>query len=128
MSTTENKAFVRQYLEAISGKPKPASVVDQYVAEQLLKDHIAATEVGFPEYVLEPVEMIAEGDKVAVKIRLEGTHLGPFNGIPATGRKVDMLIHLTYQIRDGKIVDHWMLVDGMEMMQQLGLLPQPSSK
>ncbi len=128
MSTTENKAFVRQYLEAISGKPKPASVVDQYVAEQPLKDHIAATEVGFPGYVLEPVEMIAEEDKVAVKVRLKGTHLGPFNGIPATGRKVDMLIHLTYQIRDEKIVDHWMLVDGMEMIQQLGLLPQPSSK
>ncbi len=125
MSTDENKAFVRKYLEAISGKPKPATVVDQYVAEQPLKDHIVATEVGFPEYVLEPVEMIAEGDKVAVKVRLKGTHLGPFNGMPATGRKVDMLIHLTYQIQDGKIVDHWMLVDGVEMLQQLGMFPPP---
>ncbi len=128
MSISENKAFVLKYLEALSGKPKPASVVDQFVAEQPLKDHVAGAEVGFPEYVLEPVEMIAEGDKVAVKARLKGTHLGPFNGIPATGRKVDLLFHITYQIRDGKIVDHWMLIDGMEMMQQLGLIPQPASK
>jgi hypothetical protein len=124
MSTSENKEFLRKYFEALSGKPKPASVVDEYVAEQPLKDHIADAEIGFPKYILEPVEMIAEGDKVAVKARLVGTHLGLFNGIPATGRKVDMLFQITYQIRDGKIIDHWMLVDGMEMMQQLGLVPQ----
>ncbi len=124
MSTAENKEFLRRYLEALSGKPKPASVVDQFVAEQPLKDHIAGAEAGFPEYVLEAVEMIAEGDKVAVKARLKGTHLGPYNGIPATGREVDFLFHITYQIRDGKIIDHWMLVDGVEFMQQLGVFPQ----
>jgi len=124
MTTIENKEFVRKYLEALSGKPKPASVVDRYVSDQALKDHIAGAETGFPEYILEPVEMIAEGDKVALKVRLKGTHLGIFNGIPATGRKVDTLFHITYQIRDGKIIDHWMLIDGLEMMQQLGLIPQ----
>ena len=127
MDTSENKTFIRKYLDALSGKPKPLSIVDQYVAEQPLKDHITAAETGFPEYILEPVEMIAEGDKVAVKARLKGTHQGLFNGIPATGRTVDMLFHITYQIRDGKIVDHWMLIDGMEMMQQLGLMPQPAN-
>ena len=65
MSTLENKEFVRKYLEALSGKPKPASVVDQYVSEQALKDHVVGAEAGFPEYILEPVEMIAEGDKVS---------------------------------------------------------------
>ncbi len=35
-----------------------------------------------------------------------------------------MLFHITYQIRAGKIIDHWMLLDSMEMMQQLGLMPQ----
>ena len=126
MTTLENKEFVRKYLEALSGKPKPASVVDRYVSEQMLKDHIAGAEAGFPEYILDPVEMVAEGDKVSVKARLKGTHLGVFNGIPATGREVDLLFHITYQIRDGKIIDHWMLIDGMEMMQQLGLIPQPA--
>lgn len=124
MTTIENKEFVRKYLEALSGKPKPASVVDQYVSEQELKEHIAVAETGFPEYILEPLEMIAEGDKVALKARLKGTHLGIFNGIPATGRKVDLLFHITYQIRDGKITDHWMLMDDMELMKQLGLIPQ----
>jgi predicted ester cyclase len=127
MSTAETKEFVRKYLKALSGKPKPASVIDQYVAEQPLKDHILAAEIGFPEYFLEEVEMIAEGDKVAVKARLKGTHLGDFNGIPPTGKKVDLLFHITYQIRDGKIVDHWMLLDSMELLQQLGLMQQQAA-
>ena len=127
MSTVENKKFVIEYLAAISGKPKPDAVVDRYVAEQPLKDHIAGAEAGFPEYAMEAVDMIAEGDQVAVKARLKGTHLGLFNGIPATGRKVDLLFHITYQIQDGKIVDHWMVLDSMEMMQQLGLFPQAAA-
>jgi hypothetical protein len=41
MNAQENKEFIRKYFEALSGKSKPPELVDQYVAEQLLKDHIA---------------------------------------------------------------------------------------
>ncbi len=68
MPQSENKEFLRKYFAALSGKPKPAAVVDQFVTEQTLKDHIAGAEVGFPEYILSRGEMIAEGDKVAVKV------------------------------------------------------------
>jgi predicted ester cyclase len=127
MSTTDNKAFLRKYVEALSGKPKPASVVDLYIAEQGLKDHIAAFEAGFPEYVFEPEEMIAEGDKVSVKARLRATHLGSFNGLPPTGKTVELPFHITYQIREGKIVDHWMVFDSLDFMQQLGVIPVQAS-
>ncbi len=124
MSVTENKEFVSKYLAALSGQPKPAEVVDQYVAEQPLKDHIAQSEAAFPQYILEAEDMIAEGDQVAVKARLRGTHLGAFNGIPATGRQVDVPFHITYRIKDGKIVDHWMVLDSLVLLQQLGVIPQ----
>lgn len=124
MSTQENKEFVRRYLEALSGKPKPPELVNQFVAEQPLKDHIAAAEVGFPSYKLEADQMIAEGDLVSVIGRFSGTHTGPFMGIPATGKSFsDVAIHITYRIEGGKIVEHWMLFDAPALMQQLGLAP-----
>jgi predicted ester cyclase len=124
MSAQENKAFVQRYLEAISGKPKPPELVDQFVAEQPLKDHISAGEVGFPSYKLEADKIIAEDDLVSVIGRFSGTHTGTFMGIPATGRSfADVPIHITYRVKGGKIVDHWMLVDNAALMQQLGLMP-----
>ena len=127
MSTQENKDFVRRYLEAISGKPKPESVVNLYVAEQPLKDHIAMAEAGFPLYSIDIEELIAEGDLVSVRGRLRGTHKGPFMGTPPTGKSIDAPIFLTYRIAGGKIVDHWMLVDNAAIMQQLGLVPSAAS-
>lgn len=127
MSAQENKDFVRRYLEAISGKPKPESVVNLYVSEQPLKDHIAMGEAAFPLYTFDIEEMIAEGDLVSVRGRTRGTHKGPFMGIPPTGKSFDVPIFITYRVAGGKIVDHWMLLDTATMMQQLGVVPSPAS-
>jgi predicted ester cyclase len=126
MGIQENKEFVRRYFEALSGNPKPAELVDQYVAEQLLKDHIAGAEAGFPKYEMLVEQMIAEGDLVSVIARARGTHTGTFMGIPPTGKSFDVPLHITYRIEDGKIVDHWMLMDNAGIMQQLGLVPSSS--
>jgi predicted ester cyclase len=123
MSATENKEFIRKYFAALSGLPKPPEVVNEFVEEQPLRDHIAQAEEGLPEYELVAEDMIAEGDQVAVKARLIGTHLGAYNGIPATGKKVDILFHITYKIENGKIVDHWMVFDTLVFLQQLGIVP-----
>jgi predicted ester cyclase len=69
--------------------------------------------------------MIAEGDLVSVRGRARGVHKSPFRGIPPTGRSFDDPIYLTYRVAGGKIVDHWMLTDNAEMMQQLGVAPSP---
>lgn len=123
MGTQENKDFTRRYIEAISGKPKPESVVNLYVAEQPLKDHIAMAEAAFPLYSIDIEEMIAEGDLVSIRGRFQGTHKGSFMGTPPTGKSFDVEIWLTYRIAGGKIVDHWMLLDNAALMQQLGLVP-----
>ncbi len=127
MSTSENKEFIRRYLDAINGKPKTAAVSDLFISEQPLKDHIAAAEAGFPLYRLDPEEIIAEGDLVCVQGRIRGVHKGNFMGVPPTGREVDFSIFITYRIAGGKIVDHWMLTDNMACMQQLGVLPVPQA-
>ena len=68
------------------GQPKPPELVEQYVAEQPLKDHIAMNEAAFPGYTLSVEQMIAEDDLVAVIGRASGTHKGPFMGMPPTGK------------------------------------------
>ena len=123
MNAQENKDFIRAYFEALSGKPKPPELVDQYVAEQPLKDHIAMYEAAFPEYGLLVEQMIAEDDLVSVIGRASGTHNGPFMGMPPTGKSWDVPIHITYQVKNRKIVDHWLVVDTAAFMQQLGMIP-----
>jgi predicted ester cyclase len=123
MSAVENKALVRRYLDAISGKEKPASLLDHYIAEsdQALKEHIAGAESAFPCYELIAEEMLGEDDKVAVRFALRATHRGEFMGIPATGRQIDVPGMIIYRVADGKIAEHWLLVDSMTLMQQLGV-------
>ena len=125
MSTQENKEFVRKYFEALSGKPKPPELVDQYVAEQPLKDHILMNEAAFPGYELRAEQMIAEDDLVSVIGRASGTHKGPFMGMPPTGKSWDVPLHITYRVKDGKIIEHWLVLDTAAFMQQLGMIPSP---
>jgi predicted SnoaL-like aldol condensation-catalyzing enzyme len=122
MSTVaENKDLVIRYLDALSGKPKPESLLREYLDDEELIEHILASEVTFPNYELIAEDILAEGDLVAVRARLVGTHLGPFNKLPPTGRKVDLEFFINYRIANGKIVDHWMILDSAELMQQLGV-------
>lgn len=125
MSTGESKAFLRRYLDALSGKDKPAATIDTYIADsdEELKQHIVFFEASFPRYKLIADDMIAEGDKVAVHARFEGTHQGELMGIPPTGKEVSVPFIITYRIAEGKIVQHWMSFDRMALMEQLGVAP-----
>ena len=123
MSTNESRNFIQQYLAAINGVAKPPALVNQYVAadDEPLRQHIADAEVAFPYYVLFVEDLIAEHDKVVVRFRLQATHQGDFMGIPATGRQVDVPGIIIYRVADQQIVEHWMQIDSMALMQQLGV-------
>jgi len=120
MSITANKELVRQYLDAINRKPKTIDVLQQYLTDQELIDHIVVAELAFPLYWLEVDEMIAEGDLVSLRVKMRGVHRGEFMGIPPTGKEIIIPGFLTYRIVNGKIADHWMMMDNNLMLQQLG--------
>ena len=128
MTTEDNKALIRRYLDALGGKEKPPALVNQYVAEsdEDLRQHIAMAEAGFPRYELPPDDIIAEGDKVVVRATMRATHLGEFFGVPATGKEVNMPLIIIYRIADGRIVEHWIQMDVFGLMQQLGAIPVPA--
>jgi len=127
MSAQENKALIRQYLAAISGQDKPPEVVDRYIADsdQELKEAIAYSEASFPHWELIADDMVAEGDKVAVRGTIRGTHEGEWMGLAPTHKTVTLAIMRIYRIADGKIAEHWSVADEMSLMQQLGAIPGP---
>jgi steroid delta-isomerase-like uncharacterized protein len=80
----------------------------------------------FPDLHHEIVDMVAEGDKVAIRLNVTGTHKGEFQGIPPTGKKLSLYEMGFVTIIDGKITEGWISADTMGLLQQLGALP-PSS-
>ena len=70
-------------------------------------------------------DMIAEGDKVAVRYTLEGTHEGELFGVPPMGRRLSIKSISVERVSDGKIREHWRVSDSLDMMQQLGVIPAP---
>ncbi|MBW2369938.1 MAG: ester cyclase, partial [Deltaproteobacteria bacterium] len=69
-------------------------------------------------------DMIAEGDQVAVRAVTKGTHKGDLLGLPPTGKEVIQPFHVVYRIANGKIIEHWMVINRLEVMQQLGVIPE----
>jgi predicted ester cyclase len=120
----DNKALIRQYLAALSGKDKHQSIVNIYVSDEKLKQHIKLFESAFPRYKLTIDDMIAEGDKVAVRVTFQGIHRGEFMSIKPTSKEVTVSGMLIYRIANGKIVEHWMNFDNLGLMEQLGVIPK----
>lgn len=81
----------------------------------------------FPDLQVTIEDVISEGDKVAVRGAIHGTHRGELMGIPPTGKRVTISLIDINLIENGKIVERWSQADMLGMMQQLGVVPQPES-
>lgn len=127
MSTAANKTFVRHYFDAVSGKEKTPALVNRFVTDDVLAQHIAALEVAFPRYEFAAEDVLAEDDKVAVRATFRGTHKGEFAGVAPTQRQVTVPFIIIYRIRDEKIVEHWLGIDMLSFMQQLGAIPEAAA-
>ena len=80
-------------------------------------------QVGFQNDWHETIEeIIADGDKVWIRVRITGTHTGEFRGIAPTGKKFVMLAVPSYRIVDGKIVEGWSVWNPLDFLKQLGVV------
>jgi steroid delta-isomerase-like uncharacterized protein len=77
----------------------------------------------FSDIAIVPEKLIAEGDLVTVYWIARGTNTGAGNGLPATGKKVELAGITIWRIVDGKIKEECSAFDQLSLMQQLGLLP-----
>ena len=73
----------------------------------------------FPDLRAHIEDIVAAGDKVAVRLRFRGTHSGEFLGIPATGRPIDYVSHEFYRVADGLIAEEWICSDLATLFRQI---------
>jgi predicted ester cyclase len=126
MSTEEHKALSNRVAEAI-GKGD-LNALDEHMAPELaeeFKREVAEMRRAFPDYAGSNVEQIAEGEKVANRFVFLGTHLGEFEGVAPTGKRVEFIGHSIDRVADGRIVESRIEVDMLGVMQQLGAVPEP---
>jgi predicted ester cyclase len=118
-SVVESKELMTQYFRDLSGKAKSEELLDRYISDPALKEHIREFEAAFPKYTIEAQEMVSEGDLVAVRATVQGIHKGVFAGIPPTGRELNLEVMLFYRISDGRISKYWLQSDSKALVDQL---------
>jgi predicted ester cyclase len=79
----------------------------------------------FPDARFTLEDIVAEGDMVASRGTLQGTHSGPFAGLPPTGKTVEVTYMAMLRLAGGRFVEHWAQVDQLGLLQQLGAIPAP---
>ncbi len=84
---------------------------------------VAADMKAFPDLKWTVEDMRAEGDTVAIRYTMTGTHEGPFAGVEATGKKVHAESFAFYRLSHGKIVERRAQLDMLTILQQLGAIP-----
>jgi len=132
-----NKALMRQIYDVIN--TGDVDRADELLAEDMVeheefpgldpgregfKQFVRTFRSAFPDLRFEIEDMIAEGDRVAARVTMTGTHEGEFMGMPATGKQIRVSSIDIGRFENGKGVEHWGATDTMAMMQQLGALPE----
>jgi steroid delta-isomerase-like uncharacterized protein len=139
LSTEENKAIASRFAQ-VWGK-ESLTTIDELADPNLsvaypilgevlrgqagFKQFLTGFHAAFPDADTTIEDVIAEGDKVAIRWTLRGTHQGELLGIPATGKPVTVPGITIYRIVGGKIVEERGEEDGLGLLQQLGVVPTP---
>lgn len=77
----------------------------------------------FPDIRIEVEDIFAMDDRVAMRVRFRGTHTGPFQQIPPSGRPIDYVSNEIYRVADGRIAEEWIVSDMLTLLTQIGALP-----
>ena len=137
-SATQNKEIARRFIDEVFVRQDPDAVDELAAADftphtwgptppgrAALRQAMQRAGSGISDPVFTIEDVIAEGDKVAVRLTSSATHSGTFMGKPATGNRYTIHeIHI-FRIRDGQVTDHWHEFDKLSLMQQLE--PEPAS-
>jgi steroid delta-isomerase-like uncharacterized protein len=132
-----NKAIVRRAIEK-GWNTGDLSVIEELYAPgfifhqesgdaiegiEAFKTWVDVIHTAFPDikYMIEA--MYAEGDKVATRYSVTGTHTGDFRGIPPTGKSFSLTGHLIHRIHDGQKIEGWGVWDTVGLLISLGILP-----
>lgn len=128
-----NRALVRRFIEDFWAGGDLSRVEDflapDYIEHNLLpgqepglegyKRRFLSLRAAFPDVRITIEDMLAEGDRVMARVTIEGTHLGPFLGQPASGRVVRMAAINIYRVAGGQIAERWGVQDLYGLLRQM---------
>jgi predicted ester cyclase len=132
-----NKELYRSVMEEVWNKRNP-SAIERYLAPDFIehnknippglagrKQFVAAVLAAFSDYHAEIEEVVAEGDRIVARVQWTGTQDGPFQGRPATNNKLRFSTADFFRVVDGKLAEHWDVVDSLPRAIALGLVAAP---
>jgi len=136
MSAEANRELVERFYREVVNERK-LGVIDELISDDFVHNGESRGREGqrqiyeefltaFPDLQTEIVEIVAADDLVAVHRRWTGTHSGTFQGVEATGRKVDFQSTAILKIRDGRIAEYHGVLDMLALMAQLGAASEAS--
>jgi len=139
----ENKAIFRRQEEELFTQGNLAAADELYAPDYVGHDPSNPEDIrgldaakqaaadyrnAFPDLRVTVEDVIAEGDKVAARLRFRGTHRGELDGIAPTGRRVDCTGIVISRMEGGKIAEDWANFDDLGMMEQLGAISKPGQR
>ena len=134
MSLEENKTIIRKMIEAVNeqnldslGQLIATDFVYHMPMQQIqglvvMKQGVEEEIHSFPDLHVTIEDIIAEGDKVCVRLKETATHTGEFRGLAPTGKKLTYTAVTIWRIVDGKVVEGWGVYDQMDFYKQLGVI------
>ncbi len=130
MSLSTNKALVKSFVEEVFNNHN-LEAIERYSAEQGregfkqkkegFKESLSAQFKAFPDIQVKIEHILAENDLVIVFLSFTGTHTGEFRGMPPTNKRVNIRSADLYRIENEKIVEHWDVVDQLNLLQRIGI-------
>ena len=136
MSSEDNKAIARRYIEELFNQKNLATVDELNTPDFVLhndattlqglesyKQFLSMYLTAFPDLHMTIEDMIAEGDIVAERVTIRGTHKGDLMGIPPTGKQATIPAIYIVRFANGKGVEVWANTDILGLLLQLGVVP-----
>jgi steroid delta-isomerase-like uncharacterized protein len=108
------------FIEHSAAPGLPAGIAGLKAIAQIIR-------AGFPDFEVLVDDAVAEGDRVALRLTERGTHKGVMFGVPPSGRYASWSAMHLIRVKDGKMAEHWDVVDLLSMMQQIGGIPAQSA-
>jgi predicted ester cyclase len=141
VDTERNKAVIRRFVEEVQNQ-KSSEAYDELNDPSFVnhssppgvpsdregsKGYLWGLFEAFPDSRWTIDDMICEGEQVVTKKTMTGTHTGALGAIPPTGRSVTLQYVDIMRVRGGRITEHWLCIDQLGFMQQLGVIPEMPS-
>ena len=134
MSLENNKVLVQRFIDEVFNVGNTAAMADFCIPGSMfvggIEGQAKVMKLGFPDNHFTIDDILAEGNKVAIRVTINGTNTGPLVGLPAfgkfetplppTGKSMSVSGMMVFTVKDGKIVSFARELDNIGMLQQLG--------